>query len=54
LAGYDGRWLRGDLIAHELGQVGDILAVDPAEVQRQIYPTVDVAVAGVGSSQAGP
>ena len=39
------------VIAHELGQVGDILAVDPAEVQLQIYPTVDAALAAIGPSQ---
>jgi SulP family sulfate permease len=41
------------VIAHDLGQVGDILEVQPAGAALQMYPTVDVALAAIGPAPTG-
>jgi sulfate permease, SulP family len=41
------------VIAHDLGQVGDILAAEEPEIELQVYPTVNAAIAAIGSGQAG-
>ncbi len=41
------------VMAHELGQVGDMLAAQPSEVELQVYPTIDAALAAIGPSPSG-
>jgi MFS superfamily sulfate permease-like transporter len=36
------------VIAHELGQVGDILTAEPSQSELTFYPTVDAALAAIG------
>ena len=41
------------VIAHDLGQVGDILAAEQPEIELQVYPSVNAAIAAIGPAPPG-